>query len=363
MPRNGTGRAYQRGKTWWIQFGRRGKTYRETTGSRQKKDATALLRKRMAEMGSGRLIGPRAERVTFEDLSRMISDEYRAQRRRATKHLASTLKRLARTFAGFRALDITTDRLTAYVRERQEEGYAAGTIRKDLAAIKRAFNLAVRAGHLATKPYIPGIRVLDAREGFLTLAEVEAVAREIGADLAPVVRFAAWTGWRLREALGLKWARVDFEAGTVHLEAARSKNDEGRTFPFRALPQLEQLLRDQHARTRAVERDTGRIVAHVFHRAGAPILSMSRAWDAACRRVGLSGAWFHDLRRTAVIHLERAGVPRSVAMKLTGHKTEAVYRRYAIADAAALAEGVEKLARLHGGKPARPKVTAIQQQR
>jgi hypothetical protein len=40
-------------------------------------------------------------------------------------------------------------------------------------------------------------------------------------------------------------------------------------------------------------------------------------------------------------------------MKLTGHKTEAVYRRYAIADAAALAEGVEKLARLHSA-PAEP---------
>jgi hypothetical protein len=39
-------------------------------------------------------------------------------------------------------------------------------------------------------------------------------------------------------------------------------------------------------------------------------------------------------------------------MKLTGHKTEAVYRRYAIADAAALAEGVGKLARLHGADDA-----------
>ncbi len=55
--------------------------------------------------------------------------------------------------------------------------------------------------------------------------------------------------------------------GRIQIEG----KDEGRTFPFRALPQLEQLLQDQYTRTRTVERETGRIVAHVFHRAGEPI--------------------------------------------------------------------------------------------
>ena len=53
------------------------------------------------------------------------------------------------------------------------------------------------------------------------------------------------------------------------------------------------------------------------------------------------------LRRTAVRNLERAGVSRSVAMKLTGHKTESVYRRYAIVSEGDLAHGVAKLAALH----------------
>lgn len=41
-------------------------------------------------------------------------------------------------------------------------------------------------------------------------------------------------------------------------------------------------------------------------------------------------------------------MPRSVAMKLTGHKTESIYRRYAIVSESDLALGVGKLAALAG---------------
>lgn len=67
------------------------------------------------------------------------------------------------------------------------------------------------------------------------------------------------------------------------------------------------------------------------------------AWATACREAGVPGMLRHDLRRRAVRNMERVAVPRSVAMKLTGHKTENVYRRYAIVSPADLRASAEKL--------------------
>ena len=84
----------------------------------------------------------------------------------------------------------------------------------------------------------------------------------------------------------------------------------------------------------------------MFHREGSPIKEFKGAWKSACQKAGCPGLIPHDFRRTAVRNLERAGVSRSVAMKLTGHQTESVYSRYAIVDERDLAEGVKKLAAL-----------------
>jgi len=92
---------------------------------------------------------------------------------------------------------------------------------------------------------------------------------------------------------------------------------------------------------------TGQIVPWVFvHPDGSRIRDFRYAWAKACRAAGVPGRLVHDFRRTAVRNLERAGVTRSAAMKLTGHKTEAVYRRYAIVDSGMLQEAAAKLDQL-----------------
>ena len=108
-------------------------------------------------------------------------------------------------------------------------------------------------------------------------------------------------------------------------------------------PELRFCLEAQRAVTDTWERKMKRAIPWVFHHDGAQMKGFRKAWITACKAAGVPGRIPHDFRRTAVRNLERAGVPRSTAMAMVGHRTETIYRRYAIVDELMLREGAEKL--------------------
>jgi hypothetical protein len=141
--------------------------------------------------------------------------------------------------------------------------------------------------------------------------------------------------------LPLEWRSVDWVGRCVRLDPGTTKNGEGRSFPFTA--EIEKILKDQLAIHETFKKTGDKVVPFVFHRDGERIRQFRTSWKNACKAAGCPGKLIHDMRRSAVRTFERAGVPRSVAMSIVGHKTESIYRRYAIVDEAMQREAAARL--------------------
>ena len=58
----------------------------------------------------------------------------------------------------------------------------------------------------------------------------------------------------------------------------------------------------------------------------------SASWKAAVRRAGYPDLLFHDLRRSATRNMRKAEIDQALRMKISGHKTDSMERRYNIID-------------------------------
>ncbi len=344
------GRIFKRGSIYWIAYYHRGKEYRESSRSESEAQARKLLKKRIGEVANGQLIGPSEERLSFEDLAKMLITDYEINGKRSVDSARLSIRHLREFFGLYRAIDITPDRISAYVRARQEEGAANGSINRELAALKRAFTLATRAGKLNSAPYIRLLEENNSRRGFLDHGSFLALRDGLPAHLQDPVTFLYLSGWRVSEMRTLEWRDVDLAGHEVRLRPEESKNKDGRVLPLRG-----ELL-EVFERAREKRRPD---CPFVFHDEGEPIGDFRKAWKTACKKAGLSGIIVHDLRRTAVRNMVRAGIPERVAMELSGHKTRRIFDRYNIVSNEDLATATELLQSHLNRTHRRPKVTSL----
>jgi integrase len=339
-----------RGKrgVYWVQFRvqRPGDAFttriRENARTTDPEEAKAFLIRRYNEEMSGSGVTG-GERVSFEDLASILTADYKANDRDSLRGVENSLRHLRGHFGNMRAAAIRPENLARYVAARRAEKAKPATIRKELMALRRAFSLAEEAGRIARTPRFPSIEVRNTRQRFLEDDELEKILQHLDDDVRPLIEFLRWSGWRVGEALSLQWRMIDRQERTIRIED--SKNDEPRSLPFGALSPLIAVIEAQHQRAMELAQSTGKLPLWVFAReSGDPIVDPRPAWRRACKAAGLPWAWIHDLRRGAVRRMERAGVPRSVAMKITGHKTESIYKRYAVVNEADIAEGLGRIA-------------------
>ena len=328
------------GKIYWIKYYRNGKPYRESTRSKKKADAKRLLKKREGEISEGKLPGVYFDRVRFDELAEELLTDYRINGKKSLKRTQESVNHLKQSFEGMRVSDITTPRISAYIKRRLDEGAANGTINRELAALKRMLNLGAQQTppKVDRVPHIPMLKENNVRKGFFEHAEFEALRDALPDYLKGFATFAYHTGWRVSEIAGLTWVQVDRDQGIVRLEVGETKNDEARTV------YLDDELREVFTRQWQTRKQSGQLITYVFPGKDGQdkIKDFRGAWDKACEDAGIGKRLFHDFRRTAVRDMVRSGIPERVAMMISGHKTRSVFDRYNIVSERDLKDAAQK---------------------
>jgi hypothetical protein len=158
----GTGSIFQfKGcSIWWVKYYRNGRAVRESSKSDKRKVAERFLAKCLADVSTGNYIEPHDRKVTVDELYAALLADYENNQMASLEGAqqrwqSPTAGRLKEHFGGMRALAVTTDKLNAYVGFCRKQGLSNATINRDLAALRRAFNLAFRAGKLQKVPWFP----------------------------------------------------------------------------------------------------------------------------------------------------------------------------------------------------------------
>jgi len=216
--------------------------------------------------------------------------------------------------------------LTTKTMPGRKKPYKPATVNRLLALMKRIYNLAIREEMVERNPCFKVTMLAEnnKRDRVITQTEFEAIVSRLPKHAADIVTTAYHTGMRAGEIYGLTWDRVNLKEGFIDLSAEDTKTSEPRRIYFNeALKALfKELGKVRRLRTKAV-----------FTYRGKPVAVIRKAFNEACAKAGVRDFRIHDLRHTFNTNMRKAGVDRSVIMKITGHKTTAMFERYNTVDA------------------------------
>ncbi len=334
--KRGTGTIYRRGNIWWMQYYVRGRLVQESTGFTDKADAENLLKQRIGNAAAGRHVGP--ERTTIADLCNLVLENNRLRGLRDAQHVEWRYKaNVAPLLGRLPASRFGQAQVRQYVASRRAADASNASINREFAIVRRGYKLGAQEDPplVHSQPVIPVLEENNVRQGFLEQDEYERLLEELPEDLKALFVCGYHTGARKNELRRIQWEQVDFDGGVIRLPASQTKTKKARTLPIYG--DMRRWL--EHQRMTCPPG-----CVWVFHGArNHPVDNHLNGWSEACRRVGLPELLFHDLRRSAVRNMKRAGIQDKVAMDISGHRTRSVFDRYNIIDEADVRGAGERL--------------------
>jgi integrase len=232
-------------------------------------------------------------------------------------------------FTGRSVVDISRPLLNKFVEQRQKDGASPAYINRNLALLRRMLHLLADEHATFVVPRFPRLKEPDARQGFCTREQFAKLYTELPERLRTLALFLYTVGCRKGEATKLDWSQVDWDSRLIRVAASQTKNAKARTIPLAEVVFVRLQKVPKHARR-----------GPLF-----PVGNFRKAWQSACCKAGLGtltkdetnggyglykGLLVHDLRRSAVRNLREEGIGEVVAMSVSGHKTNEVFKRYSI---------------------------------
>jgi integrase len=232
----------------------------------------------------------------------------------------TSAKHLLGFFGVLQLAAITPQLVETYIANRKMDGVGNRTINIELTCFKCHLRMAERWDWLARNPF-RFVRLLNEgpfRARYCSREELGCLLQSSPPWLQEVVRFAVSTGMRRGEIASLRWEQVKLAEGLVVLE--ETKTGQTRGVPLNETAQ--HILRYRPKRIGC---------PYVFWNpeTGKPWADITHVFGKACRRAGIVGLRFHDLRHTCASYMVQAGVELQVVKEILGHKDLRMTLRYA----------------------------------
>ncbi len=262
-----------------------------------------------------------SQKAKFSEFSRMYLENYAKINKRSWRDDQYRLEANMIPFFGNSDLqEITPLMIEQYRRGRLESGVTKSTVNRETALLKKMFNVAMNWS-LAQRNPVLGIKMFSERDGLkeriLAYDEEARFLAECPAFLQPIVVMALHTGMRRGEILNVKWDQIDLEKRIVQVKHTKNGKD-------RLIPINESLFSVLASLKRQAIGD----LVFPNPQTGKPYTEVKKSFKLACKKAGLSGIRFHDLRHTFASRLIAAGVDLVTVRDLLGHFSVTVTQRY-----------------------------------
>ncbi len=336
--KRGQGSVYQpqNSRNWWIKFSVNGRVIQQSANTESRREALDFLKAEILKHASGDAVD--SGKLTVDSLYDVLLADYRINGKCVSWCELNWRVHLKPSFGGMLAKNVGTDTLNRYIEVRRAEKAANGSINRELSLLQRAFMIGYESQPRKVARPLRFHRLAESkpRTGFIEQKTYDALAANCSDLFMRTLLCLAYSfGFRKSELLTLRVSDVDLVGGTISLRDTETKNGE---------PRKVALTRD--ARNLLAACISGKSAqAPVFtRRKGTKAVADFRGtWDKITLAAGCPGLLFHDLRRSAVRNMVRAGIPETVAMRVSGHKTRSVFDRYNITSERDLADAARKI--------------------